>query len=244
MILFGRHRPPVERSVRAVMGIRGEPAIPADAAKGLVWSAIVAQIDQAGSESKFVSVSDAARDRFRKHPWTIGGGGAAELQQRIAQMTPAILGDIVTAIGRTTHTGEDDVFYLQLAGARTLALDSFCVPLVMGENVRDYTTEPTHAVVFPYDRESGTTLRRIPERLASHFWIFRRRLQRRRDYGQTPEQRGLRWFEHSMFFPERFRTPLSIAFPFVGTHNHFVLDRGGKVFNRTVPAIKLEVEAG
>ena len=34
------------------------------------------------------------------------------------------------------------------------------------------------------------------------------------------------------------------ATPFVGTHNHFVLDRGGKVFNRTVPAIKLEVEAG
>ena len=27
-------------------------------------------------------------------------------------------------------------------------------------------------------------------------------------------------------------TPLSIAFADVATHNHFVLDRGGKVFNR------------
>jgi hypothetical protein len=42
-----------------------------------------------------------------------------------------------------------------------------------------------------------------------------------------------------MFFRERFRTPLSIAFAFVATHNHFVLDRGGKVFNRSAPIIKL-----
>jgi len=32
---------------------------------------------------------------------------------------------------------------------------------------------------------------------------------------------------------------LSIVFAFVATHNHFVLDRGGKVFNRSAPVIKL-----
>ena len=42
-----------------------------------------------------------------------------------------------------------------------------------------------------------------------------------------------------MFFAKRFRLPLSIAFAFVATHNHFVLDRGGKVFNRSAPVIKL-----
>ena len=35
------------------------------------------------------------------------------------------------------------------------------------------------------------------------------------------------------------RTPLSITFGEVATHNHFVLDRGGKVFKRTAPVIKL-----
>src|SRR5690606_14249254 len=39
------------------------------------------------------------------------------------------------------------------------------------------------------------------------------------------------------------KTPLSIAFAFVATHNHFVLDRGGKVFNRTAPIIKLREDA-
>ncbi|MBD4112532.1 hypothetical protein GUH67_22450, partial [Xanthomonas citri pv. citri] len=36
-----------------------------------------------------------------------------------------------------------------------------------------------------------------------------------------------------------YRTPLSIAFAEVATHNHFVLDRGGKVFKQTAPMIKL-----
>ncbi|MBK1646159.1 DNA methylase [Thiocapsa imhoffii] len=57
------------------------------------------------------------------------------------------------------------------------------------------------------------------------------------------EERGLRWYEHSMFFPKRFRTPLSITFSFVATHNHFVLDRGGKVFKQSAPVIKLPAGA-
>lgn len=39
------------------------------------------------------------------------------------------------------------------------------------------------------------------------------------------------------------RTPLSIAFVFVATHNHFVLDRGGKVFKQSAPVIKLAAGA-
>ena len=38
-------------------------------------------------------------------------------------------------------------------------------------------------------------------------------------------------------------TPLSITFAFVATHNHFVLDRGGKVFKQSAPVIKLPVGA-
>ena len=34
-------------------------------------------------------------------------------------------------------------------------------------------------------------------------------------------------------------TPLTITFAFVATHNHFVLDRGGKVFKQSAPIIKL-----
>ena len=61
VILFGRDRAPVGDTVRTVMGIKGEPATPEDPSKGLVWSAIVSQVDRAGSESEWVSVSGYAQ---------------------------------------------------------------------------------------------------------------------------------------------------------------------------------------
>ncbi|MBM4095088.1 MAG: BREX-2 system adenine-specific DNA-methyltransferase PglX, partial [Planctomycetes bacterium] len=95
VILFGRQREPVTATVRAVMGIRGEPATPPDPSKGLVWSAIVRQIDLVGSQSGFVSVSDASRGYFERHPWSIGGGGAAELKAMLDQAAEKPLGDVV-----------------------------------------------------------------------------------------------------------------------------------------------------
>ena len=41
------------------------------------------QVDKPGSESEWVSVADLARDRFAKHPWSLSGGGAADLRELI-----------------------------------------------------------------------------------------------------------------------------------------------------------------
>jgi hypothetical protein len=53
----------------------------------------------------------------------------------------------------------------------------------------------------------------------------------------------LTWYEYGHLSADKLHTPLSIAFVFVATHNHFVLDRGGKVFNRLAPIIKLPAGA-
>src|SRR6185312_5960846 len=83
VILLGRNRPPLESVVRMVRGIRGEPAAPDDPARGFVWSAIVAQTDMVSSTSDFISVDDTGRSILSRHPWTMGGGGAADVQERI-----------------------------------------------------------------------------------------------------------------------------------------------------------------
>ena len=50
VIIFGRNRRPSRRrTVRAVLGIRGEPGTPADPAQGLVWTAIIETGRQPGS---------------------------------------------------------------------------------------------------------------------------------------------------------------------------------------------------
>src|SRR5262249_40046607 len=133
--------------------------------------------------------------------------------------------------------------YLEPSGITTLGLRRFTVPLVTGEDVRDYKIDARLVSIFPYDRKTGKPVNSQSVVLDRHFWRMRTNLRRRRDFGQFIEERGLRWFDHSMFFPDRYRTPLSIAFAFVATHNHFVLDRGDKVFNRHAPAIKLLSDA-
>ena len=82
---FGRNRPPVGDTVRAVMGIKGEPASRRTRPRGWCGRAIVDQVDRAGSEGEFVTVADVPRATFAKHPWSIGGGGAADLKAEIEE---------------------------------------------------------------------------------------------------------------------------------------------------------------
>ena len=241
VILFGRHRSPLsEKSpIRTAMGIKGEPSTPHNPAQGLVWSAILDQIDRAGSESEFVSVADTPRTTFAKHPWSIGGGGASDVLEVLNNRSIASLGDLSVAIGRTTHTGEDGVFLVPKSWPIRYGLQEFSLPLVEGDCVRDFTLSYETEVIFPYDRSSAEVLQDLPNQLSRHFWTYRRLLKERTDFGNYIEDRGLLWYEHSMFFPERYKTQIGIALAEIATHNQFVLERGGIIFKNSAPAIKL-----
>ncbi len=110
-------------------------------------------------------------------------------------------------------------------------------PIVEGDNARDWSINGPEVSLWPYDSNSLRAESSVPaEKL---LWPYKRSLSERVAYGSTQLERGLQWFEYSMFFAKRFKVPLSITFAFVATHNHFVLDRGGKVFKQTAPIIKL-----
>ncbi len=72
-ILFGRNRSPVGATIRTAMGIRREAGTPDDPSQGLVWRAILEQLDTPGSQNEYISVTDSERARFETHPWSIGG---------------------------------------------------------------------------------------------------------------------------------------------------------------------------
>ena len=245
VILFGRHHRPVARGVRAVMGIRGEPAIPDDAARGRVWSAIVAQIDQVGSESEFVSVSDVARDRFRKHPWSVGGGGAAELKALLDGEGKATLGDLAESIGITSFTLEDDIYLLPVDAARRRSLPAEQIrEMVVGETIRDWGQQTRGYAAFPYYTDFQPISNDLEHPVLRYLWPARSNLANNRMFGgKTKIQTGLEWYEYGRLTREKLRTPLSITFADVATQNHFVLGRGGKIFKQTAPVIKLPAEA-
>jgi hypothetical protein len=238
VILFGRNAKPKTTTVRSIMGIKGEPGAPEIPAKGHVWIAMLNQVDCPGSASEFVSAADTEREKFHKHPWSIGGGGAAELKDEIAAENPKI-GASIESIGFLGITGEDD---LMIADALTLKRQHlFSVVFVEGDGVRDYMIDSPCKVFSPYD-ETGD-LRAIAGIEASYLWLGRTNLRNRRMFGKTPEEKGMQFFEFMFFSSGRFAARHLITFAFVGTHNHFVLERGGKVFKQTAPVIKLKPNA-
>jgi hypothetical protein len=242
VILLARSRRPVAPTVRAVRGIRGEPSTPSDPALGKVWNAITGQVDRPGPDGVFVSTDDSPRIAFEKHPWSLRGGGAAELKESLERTCNRLLKDVVQEIGFGVVTREDEVFRVGQAAARRQGIGAEQIRLLIaGEEVRDWRVHDPVGAIWPYDVESLKAV--APEGLVRFLWPWRTRLSRRVAYGKSQLERGLGWHEYSMFFANRFRTPLTIGFAFVATHNHFVLDRGGKVFNRTAPVIKLAASA-
>src|SRR5262249_26980979 len=72
---------------------------------------------------------------------------------------------------------------------------------------------------------------------------FRAILAARSVFGKSLYEQGRPWWEHLEHYRDKLRIPLSISFAFVATHNHFVLDTGGKVFKQSAPVIKLSEDA-
>jgi hypothetical protein len=239
VILEGRPRTPMTQTIRAVLGIKGEPSTPNDPAKGLVWSAIVGQVDRPGSESDYVSCADVERERFATHPWSIGGGGAAELKEQIEESCDRSLHELADSIGYTTICGEDDAFLVDGRPPLPLRDSSLLVGLAEGDKVRDWTMAETAQVLFPYESLPGASLTELPRGVLNWLWPYRELLFSRKIFGETARERGIHWFEHIYRDVGKLSTPLSITFAEVATHNHFVLDRGGKVFKQTAPVIKL-----
>ncbi|MBX3168154.1 MAG: BREX-2 system adenine-specific DNA-methyltransferase PglX [Candidatus Eremiobacteraeota bacterium] len=239
VILMGRNRAPVTETVRAVLGIRGEPSTPADPAQGLVWRSIVELLERPGESSAFVSVTEFDRTTFAEHPWSIGGGGASELKDRIEGNSPQRLTGICHEVGVLGMTNADEIFLLPKEVPNRLNLAEFFVPLALGDELRDYQYLGDTSVFLPYRDEELLSICDI-EPVLPYLWSFRTILGSRVTFSRkTYFEEGLPWWKWHQIALYRLRTPLTIAFAFVATHNHFVLDRGGKVFNRSAPVIKL-----
>jgi SAM-dependent methyltransferase len=245
VILFGRHRKPISRKIHTVLGIQGEPTTPDDPAQGQVWSFILAQIDQPGSQSQFISVANTPRDSFYKHPWSIGGGGTSDLKIVIEANVQGALALKVESIGFGCITKQDDVFAQDHAALIRGGIGKSLIrPFGIGEDIRDWVHEASLWVIFPYDNNIQTLGPDLIPDILRYMWPWRTTLFDRKVFGgQTYREVGKPWYEYGQIPPERFRTPFSIAFAFVATHNHFVLDRGGKVFKQSAPIIKLPSDA-
>lgn len=244
-ILFGRNRSPVSNAMRTVLGIRGEPSTPEIPSQGIVWGSIVRLVDLVNEKNEFVSSCDSPRTLFASHPWAIGGGGLAELIQSLSSSCDTKLEDLVDSIGIVSFTLEDDAFLLPYEAARRCHLKSKLLRLMIeGERLRDWLQTGGDYAAFPYDESFNVIADSNQDARIKFLWPAKPILSQNKMFGsKTKIECGLKWYEFGRLTVDKLRSPLSIVFAFVATHNHFVLDRGNSVSKNSALVVKLKKDA-
>jgi hypothetical protein len=243
VILVGKHQRPVRNTVRAVLGVRGEPVQPTDPANGLVWRAITNHVGQPGHDGEWISVEDLPRQRLAVHPWSLSGGAAPQLKNALEGSAVNSLGSIATRIGFMAMSHADDAFtYLQSRAFSARSGGAMMPELVSGSDIRDFSVNGADVTWFPYENgeehppPTSSLIWRI-------LWPLRTELGNRATFSGSYFSSGKPWWSWHQLPKDAETSDLSLAFAFVSTHNHFVIDRGGKVFKQTAPVIKLPVDA-
>ncbi len=246
VILVGRNQPVQLPTVRAVLGVRGEPGRPEEAANGLVWRAIVTGIDQPGTDNAWISVTDLDRKLLGRHPWSLSGGGTdttigAMQRSKGSRLASHILGKI----GFASFPGADDAFVASRESLLRAGLsDELVRAVITGDVVRDWKTMEGDWALVPYASDLSLVTLDQDAAWYRRQWPLRSVLGGTVSFdGKTKTDLGQSWWGWYRWVPERYRSTLSITFASVVTHNHFVLDRGGKVFKQSAPVIKLSAEA-
>jgi hypothetical protein len=240
VILFGKNQPPVSGTIRTVLGIAGEPATPADPSLGLVWQAIVKQIDDPGSVSEWVSAGDSPRSNFYKHPWSIGGGGAAELKDELQESAERTLGSVIDDVGYFGMTSADEVFHSPVGvGGRFRIEQNLFAKVTDGDIVRDWVAGEGHECIFPYSDGALVPIAEHPG-LHRRMWPFRTTLGNRATFDRSSYfQSGRAWWSWHQLSNRKLKADPTIPFGAIATHNHFALVEECRLYSQTARVIKL-----
>jgi len=243
LLLFGRHRPAGDAPVVAVLGKRGEQAVPTEPSTAPVWSELTAHHDDVGFDGSHISVEALARGELRRHPWVLSGGGARATFQTLEAKAAAALDTVADSIGILSFTLLDDVYVLPDHVPVRLRFSQNTRPFVTGDHVRDWAVNTREAAVFPYGKDLRSSLDESGP--AGHFlWGCRTPLSNSKMFnGKTKVASGLAWHEYGRLSTSKIDGRPFCVFAFVATHNNFVLLEGLTVLNRHAPFLKLRKDA-
>lgn len=231
VIIFGRRRRPEASTVRVVIGTLGEPGVPGDPARGLVWSDILSSHLTPGYVGKYVSVVALDRDVSTSFPWTLTDPKLANIMEHLEDVAVSVLDSRVSIFGYTGQTNADGAFLAPGAALRRKGVESDLVrDFVTGKDVRDWVISPTNSAIFPY---RGGSLVRIENEtgLFRWMWPLRAATWARATFSkETYRKDGRTWWEWHQVSLSRVGG-YCITYPSLATLPHFALDRDGRVFN-------------
>jgi hypothetical protein len=242
LLLFGRNRPATNVPVPAVLGKRGEQEIPIDPARAPVWSEISARHASAGFDGEHVSVESFTRLEAKRHPWILAGGGARTLYAQLEQAAPVTLGKIATSVGVDAITRASELLEITRSTYKRLGVElEALLSYVNGDTVRDWAFQDVGIhIPVPYSRNNWELWQDLSSSpgLEKFLWPHRSWMAVRFVSGGTRlTDVGSPHWTIPQLPVEKHRQARRIAWGFVATHNHFVLDRDIRLFKQSAPII-------
>lgn len=247
VILIGRRRSGSARAetVKAVRSIQGEPSAQPDGQPGPVWQSIERQIDYPTSSDQWVAVDILDRTRyFGRHPWVLENG-ALEILQKIDSAKQAELKRDTLRVGPYGILGSDEAFTAPREVFHRQGIEPFTIRrLLNGDEVRDFAFHDGNFAFYPYDEARNLHHINTTPKTERYLWPYRTELGNRATFGGgTYFKDGRPWWEWHQLPKDPKAHEWMIVFAEVTTHNHFVLERGGRISNQTAPVIKFKKEA-
>lgn len=242
LIIIGRNRKPANKCVNAVLAKRGEPSTPEIPSNGLVWTSIINHCDDERYEDDFISTETISLQLLARHPWPLEGGGASDLKRRLEQACALTIKDVSKAIGPASFTGIDEAFTtFRHITQRDPSLASSSRPFISGNSIRDWQVDQSETALCPYSKITNHPLEEVEIQLFHKImWPCRTSCERTISFGgKSKSDLGAIWWHWYRWHNDRYRAPLRIIYSFIGTHNHFALDRGGIALGGGAPVIVL-----
>ena len=238
-ILLGRSQPARRATAKIIIGLRGEPHMPADPAHGFVWQSILDGIDHFPYKSDWTQGLNVDRTALAVFPWNFTDETASEILQRMERGTR--LGDRIIRIGYYASTGSDEIFTAPPASFRRIRAESRpLIPVITGSGVRDWRVlaEADGALFSEADRGM------LPGEAFPHhlrrLWPYRTILEHRRNYsGRSYFEDGRLWYGWHHISETPGAHPWSLVFSWVSTHNHFAILRDRAAPLSSAPVIRL-----
>ncbi|NVM96157.1 BREX-2 system adenine-specific DNA-methyltransferase PglX [Arthrobacter wenxiniae] len=242
VILIGRNQRPVRSQVRAVLS-KGRREQRSDASEGLgpYWISIADHVSDLGFENDWISIADLPRELLSKHPWSLSGGGIGELLDVLMKASITSVGKISKRVGLFGDSHADEVFFMPHNFARRIGLPAENLSnATRGATVRDWLADYSETAFIPSSSVGSMDESSVLGLAIKTFWPLRTSLWSRSVFGgDTYRMAGRSWLAWHQLPEDKGTSHMAITFAEVATHNHFVLSRGGEVFNRTAPIIKL-----
>lgn len=238
LILFLVNRRPSANSAQVIINRKAEPSTPDVPSEGKVWTSIANHYDQLDYSNEFIVVTEYPREELSEHPWNLSPN--RQLLKKIELASTIEMKTASSYLGPGCLTGEDEIYLLNEDQARRERIGPDVLKWALrGEDIRDWVLYTRTLMLVPYEKPNNGNLLLVDLKQGALTYLsrFHNLLAHR-----SPLPAGRKWYELCRSAGAEGLNTNTVGYAYLATHNHFALNPGHAVYQRSGYSLTLTSE--